>query len=178
MIASKTGTRTGAVFTVGYGGRTAAEVMELLRRREIGYLVDVRSAPYSRYQPDFRRDRLRRITTEAGMGYLFLGRELGGRSEDPDDYDAGGRPLYQRFRRKDAFARGIARVRSAREQGLRICLLCAEAKPWRCHRALLIGPALLDEGISLRHILQGGDEVSQEAVFARAHGTKSLFGAD
>ena len=174
-MSSKTRSRRGAVLTIGYGGRTAVEVMERLRQNGVAYLVDVRTAPYSRHQPDFRRDRLRRITADAGMGYLFLGRELGGRSDDPDCYDASGRPLYERFRRKDAFVRGIARLIAAHDQGLRVCLLCAERKPWRCHRARLIGPALLAEGISLRHILPDGGEVEQEAVFARAQGTGSLF---
>ncbi len=177
MSPSRTGSRRGAVFTVGYGGRTAAEIMELLRRRNIEILADVRSAPYSRHQPDFRRDRLRRITTDAGLRYVFMGRELGGRSDDPDCYDRNGRPLYERFREKDGFGRGIARLRSAGERGRRVCLLCAESKPWRCHRARLIGPALLDAGISLRHILPDGSTVEQEAVFARAHGTDSLFGS-
>lgn len=62
--------------TVGYGKRSIGETISLLTEHEIEFLVDVRSAPYSRFQPDYSRDALKAHLQAAGIAYLYLGREL------------------------------------------------------------------------------------------------------
>ena len=95
---------TGAIWTIGHSNMSIERFLELLRAHEIELLVDVRTAPYSRHWPQFSRDALARSVQADGITYLFLGRELGGKPDDPalrgphglPDYDAiAATPLYQ-----------------------------------------------------------------------------------
>ena len=68
-----------ALFTIGHSNHPVERFPELLRRHEIAAVADVRSRPYSRFVPHFSKERLHRILEEEGIGYLYLGRELGGK---------------------------------------------------------------------------------------------------
>ena len=128
--------------------------MELLSRHRVTALADVRSAPYSRFNPRFNREPLAAALKARGIRYAYLGRELGGRSDDPDDYEDG-HIRYDRLARKDRFKDGLDRVaRGAAEH--RIALVCAEKEPLDCHRTLLVGRALDERGVKVAHILADG----------------------
>ena len=91
------------VFTIGHSNHAAEVFLGLLLRHEIEDVVDVRSSPHSRYNPQFNRKTLQAALTEAGVGYVFMGEELGGRPTDPSCYDGEGRVLYDRLAETDAF---------------------------------------------------------------------------
>lgn len=131
------------VLTVGHSTHSIGDFVELLKRHEVTAVADVRSAPYSRRCPQFRRQALGRSLRDRGIQYLILGRELGGRSDDPADYGADGRIRFDRLRRKPTFAEGLDRVLRGSE-GYRIALLCAERDPLNCHRFLLVAQALAE----------------------------------
>lgn len=154
----------GQIFSIGHGGRTLAGLVDDLRRHAIGYLIDVRSAPYSRYQPAFCRDPLRATLERQGLTYVYLGDALGGRPDDPACYDEAGAVDYARCRERPAFQRGLERLLIAHGKALRICLMCAEAKPAQCHRTRLISAALAERGIDVAHILGDGTLVAQSAL--------------
>src|SRR5437764_13972930 len=94
------------VFSIGYGGRTFEELAALLEEHEIGCLVDVRSAPYSRFRPEFSKQALEAALQERGIRYVFLGDALGGRPDAPDCY-VDGKVDYARVREKEFYRRGI-----------------------------------------------------------------------
>ena len=128
--------------------------MELLSRHRVTALADVRSAPYSRFNPHFNREPLAVALKARGIRYVYLGRELGGRSDDPDDYEDG-HIRYDRLARTDWFKDGLDRLaRGAAEH--RIALMCAEKEPLDCHRTLLVGRALDGRGVKVAHILADG----------------------
>lgn len=154
----------GQIFSIGHGGRTVAGLIDDLRRHDVGYLIDVRSAPYSRYQPEFSRDPLRAELERQGLGYVYLGDALGGRPADPACYDDAGAVDYARCRARPAFRAGIERLLVAHGKGLRVCLLCAEAKPAHCHRTRLVSAALEAHGLDVAHILGDGTLVAQSAL--------------
>jgi len=165
----------GRVFTIGYGNHSRAEVLQQLSRVEVSYLVDVRSAPYSRHQPDFSREPLELFLRDNGVRYVFMGDLLGGRPKDDECY-TDGKVDYTKTRAKDFFVRGIARLKSAYEQGFNICLLCSEGQPSQCHRAKLVGTALADEGIDVLHLLPDGSRRTQAEVIAElTNGQGSLL---
>ena len=142
------------VFTIGHSTHPTEHLEELLRLHRVTAVADVRSTPYSRLNPQFNRTELARWLGEADIAYVFLGRELGGRSDDPSDYE-NGRVRYDRLQAKPAFEAGIERVsRGASKQ--RIALLCSEKEPLDCHRTLLVARALADRGVSVNHILADG----------------------
>ena len=75
------------IFTIGYGGRETGDFVALLNRYEIDTLVDVRSQPYSRYAPDFCKERLSAILESQRYRAIdFMGHSLGGRPDDSDCY--------------------------------------------------------------------------------------------
>src|SRR4029077_18554366 len=141
-----------AMFTLGHGKRSIDDALDLLERHGVRYLIDVRSAPYSRYQPDFSQDTLKGHLRTRGIAYLHMGLELGGRPDDPSCYDESGRGDYEACRRRPAFREGIERLRTGWAQGERVALLCSESRPESCHRAKLIGVALRERGIPVQHL--------------------------
>jgi uncharacterized protein (DUF488 family) len=176
MVAHMTSTAAPLLATLGYGKRSIGEVIDLLKLHEVEYLVDVRSAPWSRYHPDFSHDALRDHLKAQEIGYLFLGKELGGRPDDASCYDASGRVDYEACTRRPAFQHGIDRLSEAWRQGRRVALLCSESRPEECHRSKLLGPALVERGIEVTHLDEDGSPVSQEEVMARlSNGQLGLF---
>lgn len=151
------------MFTVGHSNHSVAKLLGLLGDYRIEVLVDTRSRPYSKHAPHFNRDALEGSLGEVGIGYLFLGRELGGRPEGEEFYDAEGRVDYGLLGRSRPFLDGISRLeREAREST--VVLLCSEEDPVHCHRRLLVGRALLERGYTLRHIRgDGGVETGDGA---------------
>lgn len=154
------------VLTVGHSNHSAEEFMKLLLRRRVHEVVDVRSSPYSRYTPHFNRDTLSETLEQCGIGYEFLGGELGGRPADRSCYDANGRVLYESLADTDDFDDGIRRViRSSEDR--RIALMCTEKEPLECHRTLLVGRALVERGVVVEHILAGGNLENHDAAMDR-----------
>lgn len=164
------------IYTIGYGERTIADLVVVLQRYQIEYLVDVRTAPYSRYKPEFSKAALTAALRQHGFKYVFMGYQLGGRPEDPACY-TDGKVDYDKVQTTTAYQQGIERLRSAFAQQQRIVLLCSEGKPEECHRSKLIGATLDKLGIPLIHIDEADEPQSQEAIIARlTDGQLSLFG--
>ena len=146
---------TASVFTIGHSNHPLEAFMELLCRHRVTALADVRSAPYSRFNPHFNREPLAVALKARGTRYVYLGRELGGRSSDPACYEDG-RIRYDRLACTERFREGLDRVvRGAAKH--RIALMCAEKEPLDCHRTLLVGRALDERGVKVEHILADGE---------------------
>ena len=142
------------VLTIGHSTHPLEAFVALLKRHGVTALADVRSAPFSRFNPQYNKDALERGLKAEGITYVFLGRELGARSDDASCYE-NGRVQYARLARTELFRRGIERViRGAQEH--RIALMCAEKEPLECHRTLLVARALEDLGVPVEHILADG----------------------
>lgn len=162
-------TKKNEMFSIGYGSSTIDKVVECLKRVRVEFIIDVRSVPYSRFQPNFIREHFQEFLRNHGIRYVFMGKDLGGRPKDEACY-TDGKVDYTKCQEMGFFQNGLSRLLDAYSQGLRICLLCSEGKPWMCHRSKLIGVALAREGISLTHILPGGQEESQKSVIDRLTG--------
>ena len=92
------------VLTIGHSRHPLEAFVALLRRYEVAKVIDVRSTPYSRFNPQFNRESLARNLTACGIEYSFLGVELGGRSDDPSCYE-NGRIRYDRVAATRRFGR-------------------------------------------------------------------------
>lgn len=157
------------VATIGHSTHLIDHFLSLLDRHGITAIADVRSTPYSRHNPQFSRDALKASLKRAGIAYVFLGRELGARSDDPRHYDEDGRVRYDRVADSDAFRAGIDRVVSGAAQH-RIALMCAERDPLTCHRTILVSRALVDRGARVRHVLGDGSVETHEEALDRLMG--------
>ena len=165
------------IYTIGYGKRSGEEMLALLKQHQIAFLIDVRSAPYSRYKPEFSKDNLADALRQHGIRYVFMGNLLGGRPDDPACY-TNGRIDYNLVQATPLYQQGISRLYNAFEQQHRVAIMGSEAKPQDCHRALLIGPTLAALGVPLAHIDENGELQSQEAVLARLDKPKPAKKAD
>jgi uncharacterized protein (DUF488 family) len=164
------------IYTIGYGARSIEQFIKTLKAHDIVYLIDVRSAPYSRYKPEFSKNQLERALRGEGIRYVYMGDLLGGQPDDPDCY-IDGKVSYERVREKAFYRQGIGRVQKAFEQGLPVVLMCSEGKPETCHRSKLIGETLTELGVPLRHIDENDALKTQEEVINRLTGGQlSLFG--
>lgn len=163
------------IYTIGYGSRSIDEFVAALQRYDIHYVVDIRSAPYSRYKPEFNKDALERALTDAGFRYVFMGDTLGGRPDDAGCYDTDGKVDYERVKTKAFYHSGLERITTAFEQQQRIVLMCSEGKPQDCHRSKLIGVSLHDAGVPVEHIDEVDEIKTQEQVLVIVQPQPSLF---
>lgn len=154
-------------YTLGHSNHPLSDWLALVSRHALEVVVDTRSAPYSKYTPQFDKTPLKRALGEAGVRYLFLGAEVGGRPADPAYYDASGRVIYGRLQADSAFQAAIARLETGMER-YRIALLCGEEDPAHCHRRLLIGRVLAERGHTMLHIRGDGRIELDDAIAAAA----------
>jgi uncharacterized protein (DUF488 family) len=151
------------IFTIGHSGHPIGRFISLLEVHGVTALADVRSAPFSRRHPQFNRNSLSRSLRDAGIDYVFLGKELGARTGDRSCYE-GGRVVYARLAATALFRSGIERVKNG-AAAHRIALMCAEKEPLDCHRTLLIARVLEREGEPVSHIHDdGGLEPNRDAM--------------
>jgi len=166
------------VFTIGHSNLEIGKFVALLKQHGIQAIADVRSSPYSQYNPQFNRELLQKSLQEHGIAYVFLGQELGARRSERECY-LEGRADYGLISQTPAFKRGIERVTQGAAK-MRVALMCAEKDPLDCHRCILVTPHLRQQGLQVLHVLSDGsleDHVQTEKrllqVFALEH--KELF---
>ena len=161
------------VFTIGHSTRTWEAFLELLRVHGIKRVVDVRSIPRSRHNPQFNRETLSMKLRSARIGYVHL-RKLGGlRHARRDSPNMGWRNASFRgfadYMQTPDFDAGLGRLIKLAKQK-KTALMCAEAVPWRCHRSL-IADALVVRGIRVKDIISGKrSQVHLLTSFGRVQG--------
>jgi uncharacterized protein (DUF488 family) len=143
------------IFTAGHSNHSLEDFLRLLAQHGIEVVVDTRSHPYSKYVSHFNREELAAALKEAGVKYLYLGRELGGRPDEQEYFDEGGHVLYYRLAQSRLFLGGIERVEAGSRQ-YRVALMCSEEDPAVCHRHLLVSRVLAERGANVRHIRADG----------------------
>ncbi len=142
------------LFTIGHSNHETGRFLDLLEMHRITAVCDVRSSPYSRYNPQFNRELLQSALKARGIAYVFLGNELGPRSNDPACY-VDGKVQYPRLAATGNFRSGIERL-CAGMKTYRVAIMCAEKDPIDCHRMILVCRALRKGPVEIEHILEDG----------------------
>lgn len=153
------------VFTIGHSTHSAEAFLALLHQHQVEAVADVRSSPFSRFNPQFNRAPLEQFLKTNGIRYVFLGKELGARSEDRSCY-LDGRVQYPRLAQTPLFQSGLDRVLRGTTR-FRVALMCAEREPLECHRTLLVSKALAARGQPVVHIHADGHLETHEATMER-----------
>ena len=190
-IKAKTGRRVGkrmpsaepsiVVLTIGHSTRTLEEFIGLLQAHGVTRVVDVRTVPRSRHNPQFNKTSLPRELKKAGLGYVHLPGLGGLRHAKRDSINMGWRNasfrVYADYMQTPEFEQGLEElIRLAKQE--RIAIMCAEAVPWRCHRSL-IADALLVRGIRTEDIMSlTRRQVHVLAPFAKVRGTTITYPAE
>jgi len=151
------------LYSVGHSNVEIEAFTGLLARHGIHTLVDTRSQPYSRYSPQFNQEALRKSMAAAGIGYVYMGSELGGRPQGSEFYYGEGRVDYDRLAEAPFYLSAIERLielATARN----VAFMCSEADYHHCHRYNLITRTLVRRRIPVDHIIHSGGVVSSTAA--------------
>lgn len=169
------------IMTVGHSTRTIEDFITLLQAHEVARVVDVRTIPRSRHNPQFDRNALPKSLKKAGVGYTHMP-ELGGlRHARRDSPNMGWRNASFRgfadYMQTPEFNHAIEELIGLAKKE-RIALMCAEAVPWRCHRSLT-ADALLMRGIKVEHISSRKSRKPHALTsFAKVRGKKITYPAE
>jgi uncharacterized protein (DUF488 family) len=150
------------LYSIGHGRRPAEEFLRLLEENAIEYLIDVRTTPYSRFNPQYNKNVLQNFLESHAIKYLHMGEQLGGRPKDPDCYDDKGHVDYSVLAKQAYFLEGIERLKTAFHKKIKLAIMCSESKPQECHRCLLIGKVLQEQNIPIIHIDEKGNPKTQD----------------
>lgn len=153
------------IYTIGHSIHSIEAFIGLLKGAGVTAIADVRSAPYSRYQPQFNKEVLSNSLHEAGIEYVFLGDELGGRSPNENDFE-NGRVVYERLKQRPEFDLGLERVILG-SQRYELALMCTEKEPLDCHRTLLVSQALAERDVAITHIHSDSSLEMHDAAIQR-----------
>lgn len=166
------------VLTIGHSTRSIEEFIRLLEAHGVRRVIDVRTIPRSRHNPQFNRDKLPSALRRAGIHYRHMPGLGGLRHARPDSANRGWRNAsfrgYADYMQTATFRRNLDRCIDLAKRE-RVVLMCAEAVPWRCHRSL-IADALLVRGIAASEITSGV-RVRRHVLtpWARVHGTQITY---
>jgi uncharacterized protein (DUF488 family) len=143
------------IHTIGHSNHSPEELVRLLQAAKIKLLVDVRSSPYSEWAKYTEPHQFTTILKSAGIRYQYLGDVLGGRPDCPSCYNSDGKPEYSLIRQQMFFQNGIERLSAVAAHG-GTCIMCAEENPEHCHRNLLVGAAMAEQGFEVKHVRGNG----------------------
>lgn len=178
LVVRRTKTKMTAVFTIGHSTRTWKDFLELLRAHGVERVIDVRSIPRSRHNPQFNRETLSTKLRAARIGYVHL-QKLGGlRHARRDSSNMGWRNISFRgfadYMQTPEFEAGLQRLMKLAVLK-RCAIMCAEAVPWRCHRSL-IADALIVRGIRVDDIMSlKRSQLHSLTPFARVRGHRITY---
>jgi uncharacterized protein (DUF488 family) len=163
------------IYSIGHGNKSVDQLVEELNWFNIRYVIDVRSKPYSRYNPQFNKEALEHSMKANGFHYIFMGHQIGGIPEDDAVY-TNDKVDYNKLKDTDYFKIGLSRVIQAHEKGYKAVLMCGETQPQHCHRTKLIGKELSKNNIPLLHIMKNRKVKDQATALLEA--TKGLGDVD
>jgi uncharacterized protein (DUF488 family) len=169
---------THTVCTIGHSNQSIEEFIELLRLNEIDCVLDIRTVPKSRHNPQFGQDQLPVSLAEAGIAYRQIPGLGGLRRPRPDSPNGAWRNTsfrgYADYMQTPEFDKNVDLVIEL-AQTRRCALMCAEAVPWRCHRSL-VGDALQVRGVEVEDIIGKQKRRPHKLTpFARVEGTRISY---
>ncbi|MCP4715534.1 MAG: DUF488 domain-containing protein [Deltaproteobacteria bacterium] len=150
--------------TVGHSNRKTEELVALLKAHGVTCVIDVRSQPYSRFNPQFNRETLKTDLAINEINYIYLGDRLGARYDEPDLLFPDGTVDFSKVRTREQFQQGITQVIDLVSGGTDACIMCAEKEPFDCHRFVLVSRELGSCGVRIEHILTADSIADQSEL--------------
>ena len=161
------------VFTIGHSNLLLDKFIALIKMHNVDAVVDIRSVPLSRYCPQYNKENLRNELIKRSISYIFMGDLLGGRIADPSCYKSRSIPArkvniaelidYDELLKRNWFQEGIRKLIDLARSN-KVVIMCSEEEPARCHRNLLVGRRLFEQGYVVEHIRADGKVEAAEAL--------------
>jgi uncharacterized protein (DUF488 family) len=169
------------LYTIGHSTRSLEELLEILNSFSVQRLVDIRTIPRSRKNPQFNREALAKQLPKAGLEYAHEKRLGGLRKPKKDSINTAWENAsfrgYADYMETEDFQEGLNELIEG-SQGAITAIMCAESVPWRCHRSL-VADALTVRGIKTVHLMAPGMSLPHTVTrFARVQGTRLVYDLD
>jgi uncharacterized protein (DUF488 family) len=153
------------IYTIGHSTHRIEYFLDLLKHYNVNCVIDVRSMPTSRFNPQYNKKSLTISLSSNVVEYVHFGDAFGARQTDPRLLDRSGRVDFEKVRNTEKFKDAISRLNRESAAGNTIALMCSEAEPLSCHRFVMISVALKD--FEVRHILKDKSIASQQELESR-----------
>lgn len=140
------------IYTIGHTNHSQEEFISLVRHYNINCIVDVRSTPFSKFTPQFNKDRIKNALSKNGITYVYMGEEFGARRTNDGLYNGEGYLDFEKVRKDKEFLKGIERIKEGCKKKFIISLMCTEKDAFDCHRGILVAKGLKDNGFTVKHI--------------------------
>lgn len=153
------------IYTIGHSNHNFDDFIAIVHQHGIDTICDVRSQPYSKFNPQFSYENLSKSIPSNHIEYVFMGNELGARAREDHIYK-NGKVQYELLARTDEFQRGIRLVLNMSDQKI-ITLMCSEKDPISCHRSILVCRELKTFDLHIQHLLFDGSLEGHDALERR-----------
>ncbi|MBN1064878.1 DUF488 domain-containing protein [Clostridium botulinum] len=150
------------IYTIGHSNYSAERLIDMLKHYDIDTVVDIRGTPYSKYNIQFNKETIQRTLTQAGFIYIYMAEEFAANRGIKISYTGEGYSDFERVVNEPSFLKGVDRLKNGINKGYKIALLGAMQDPIRCHRSILVGRFLRDNGFNVKHILDDYSIGTQE----------------
>ena len=152
------------IYPIGHSNYTVERLIDMLKHYNINCVVDIRGTPYSKYNIQFDKETIRYTLSKAGFIYIYMAKELAAKRINKQSYNEEGYSDFEKVIKENEFIEGIERLKNGCNKGYKIALLGAMQEPIRCHRSILVGRALRENGFNVKHILDDYSIASQEDI--------------
>ena len=166
------------IFTIGYVSYPPDEMAKVLLSFGVSCLIDVRSNPHSAYYTQYNKEVFSEVLKQHGILYRNYAYELGARQEDPRFFTSEGYLDFPKFTQSEQFQQGVKKIEQGIQMGYCFALMCAEKDPMTCHRAIMIGKALKEQGFTVNHIIYPDQIETQQEMELRGIGDQLSFFSD
>lgn len=155
------------IYTIGHSNYTMEKLIEMLKFYNINTVVDIRGTPYSKYNVQFDKEKIKYTLNKEGFIYIYMAKELAAKRINKISYNVEGYSDFEKVVQEEDFIKGIERLKDGCNKGYRIALLGAMQDPIRCHRSVLVGRALKETGFDVMHILDDLSIKNQDYIDER-----------
>lgn len=152
------------IYTIGHSNYPVERLIDMLKYYNINCVVDIRGTPYSKYNIQYNKETIAHTLKEAGFIYIYMAKEFAANRENKSSYNKEGYSDFQKVISEEEFLSGIERLKVGCNKGYNIVLLGAMQDPIRCHRSILVGRYLRENGFNVKHILDNYSLASQENI--------------
>lgn len=166
------------IYTIGYVSYQPEEMAKVLNHFGVSCLIDVRSNPHSVYYTQYNKEIFAETLKKHGILYRNYAREFGARQEDPRYYSKEGYLDFSVYTQSEQFRQGVQKIDQGIRMGYVFALMCAEKDPMTCHRGIMIGKALEEQGFTVKHIIYPDQIETQQEMEQRGIGNQISFFSD
>ena len=152
------------IYTIGHSNYPVEKLIDMLKTYNINTVIDIRGTPYSKYNVQYNKETIAETLKKEGFIYIYMAKELAAQRQDKNSYNKEGYSDFEKVIMEEDFLRGIERLKTGCQKGYNIALLGAMQDPIRCHRSILVGRSLRENGFNVKHILDDYTLASQEKI--------------